>query len=87
MLDRPTPADLARRYLDLWDRQARAMAGDPNWAAVIQRWIAELGNTAETDGKDHEGTETGATAAAAAPAGGNDHGNERDGLSTGSPRR
>lgn len=50
MSDQTKVTDLARRYLDLWDRQAQAMAGEPDWAAVMQRWLTDLEKNADADG-------------------------------------
>ena len=32
--------ELARRFLDLWQTQVTALAEDPEFAALMQRWIA-----------------------------------------------
>lgn len=91
MIDTPDPRSLARRYLDLWDRQATAIATDGRWAEVMQHWIAGLDRTAsptaESDYADSEGTETGAEAAATAPDDGADDSAERHRKPAECPRR
>lgn len=59
MSDRQTPAVLARRYLDLWDRQARAMAADPDWAAVMQHWIAQQNRDSDAASQPAETNDAG----------------------------
>ena len=41
--DTPDIEDLARRYVDLWQDQMTALAGDPEFADSLQKMMAALG--------------------------------------------
>ncbi|MDP6816286.1 MAG: hypothetical protein QF582_23960, partial [Alphaproteobacteria bacterium] len=77
-MDEPDLQALARRYLDLWERQAAAMAGDADTAEVMARWLSALvtgegpavgANPAQGDEIGGDGSETGATGSGAPAAG------------------
>jgi len=40
MSEPPDPESLARRFLDLWQDQMTAVAGDPQLAEAMARWIS-----------------------------------------------
>jgi hypothetical protein len=48
MADPPDLQDLARRYLDLWQDQLRAMAADPDMMATVGRMLAASARQPET---------------------------------------
>lgn len=45
MADTPDLDDLAKRYLDLWQEQLRAMASDPETVASVSRLFAAMSGT------------------------------------------
>ena len=52
MADPPDPQDLAKRYLDLWHDQLRAMAADPETMATVGRMLASVSGKAASPGQD-----------------------------------
>jgi hypothetical protein len=46
MSDEPTVDDLARRYLDLWQEQMRALASDPEFVDMLDRLTGMMGPAA-----------------------------------------
>jgi hypothetical protein len=60
MADPPDPQDLARRYLDLWQDQLRAMAADPETMATVGRMLASVAGQPGKNGQ--EGWQAGASA-------------------------
>ena len=74
MTETPDLASLARRYLDLWESQVAALAGDPAIAAQMTRLLRALGATmAAGSGRDgvdaHEGKRRGSGKAGTPTAG------------------
>ena len=51
MADTPDLDDLAKRYLDLWQEQLRAMASDPETVASVSRLFATMSGAAGADEK------------------------------------
>jgi hypothetical protein len=50
MADPPDLQDLAKRYLDLWQDQLRAMAADPETMATVGRMLASVSGKAAPGG-------------------------------------
>jgi len=64
MADTEDLAGLARRYLDLWQRQMTETATDPQIATGLQAWLAAIdaaaqGNGQKGDGDDDTGGDVG----------------------------
>lgn len=51
MADPPDLHDLAKRYLDLWQDQLRAMAADPETMATVGRMLASVSGQAPPPGQ------------------------------------
>jgi hypothetical protein len=51
MADTPDLDDLAKRYLDLWQEQLRAMASDPETVASVSRLFATMAGAAGANDK------------------------------------
>ncbi|MGH6620817.1 MAG: hypothetical protein ACREF6_14835, partial [Alphaproteobacteria bacterium] len=50
MAEPPDLQDLAKRYLDLWQDQLRAMAADPDTMASVARMLSATGRQAGPEG-------------------------------------
>ena len=51
MAEPPDLQDLAKRYLDLWQDQLRAMAADPDTMASVGRMLAAAGGQPGAGGR------------------------------------
>jgi hypothetical protein len=49
MSDEPNADELARRYLDLWQEQMKALASDPEYADMLERLSGMMGGGAWND--------------------------------------
>src|SRR6516165_8516280 len=69
MSEQPDLEALARRYLDLWQDQATALAGDAELARQLGRWLGLL-QSGMTNAVRSAAPSPGPASAAAAPGGG-----------------